>query len=110
MSEYKEVYKIKRDIYEHNEQYGRTYIIGLFVEEMAECTAELMRAINHKDFRRERAIEELADAEIMLEQVRESLGIGYTEFENVKDKKIIKTAEKLGIDIRKEVEQDEKID
>ena len=107
MSDYKEIYNIKRDIYEHNEQYGRTYIIGLFVEEMAECTAELMRAINHKDFRRERAIEELADVEIMLEQLKESLDLSYGEFDRIKENKIKRTAERLGIDIRKEAAQDE---
>lgn len=107
MSDYKEIYNIKRDIYEHNEQYGRTYIIGLFVEEMAECTAELMRAINHKDFRRERAIEELADVEIMLEQLKESLDLSYGEFDRIKENKIKRTAERLEIDIRKEAAQDE---
>lgn len=107
MSDYKEIYEIKREIYEHNKQYGRTYIIGLFVEEMAECTAELMRALNHKDVRSEKITEELADVEIMLDQVKESFGLGYTEFEKIKEKKIMKTSEKLGIDIKKEVVQDE---
>ena len=107
MSDYKEIYKIKRDIYEHNEQYGRTYTIGLLIEEMAECTAELMRVINRKDVRSERIIEEIADVEITLEQVKDSLGLGYTALEKVKDRKTIKTAEKLGIDTRKEVVQDE---
>lgn len=107
MSDYKEIYEIKRDIYKHNGQYGRTYIIGLFVEEMAECTAELMRVINRKDVRSERILEEIADVEIMLDQVKESLNLGYGEFERIKEKKIVKTAEKLGIDIKKEVEQDE---
>lgn len=109
MSDYKEIYNIKRDIYEHNEQYGRTYIIGLFVEEMAECTAELMRVINRKDVRSEKIMEELADVEITLEQVKETLGLGYTEFERIKEKKIVKTAEKFGIDRKKEVVQDEEI-
>ena len=110
MSDYKELYEIKREIYAHNSQYGRTYIIGLFVEEMAECTAELMRAINHKDFRKAQAIKEIADVEIMLEQVKEALNLSYTGFEKIKEKKIMSTAEKLGIDTRKEVVQDEKID
>lgn len=72
MSDYKEIYEIKREIYAHNSQYGRTYIIGLFVEEMAECTAELMRVLNRKDVRSERILEEIADVEIMLDQVKES--------------------------------------
>ena len=108
MSKYKEIYDIKREIYKHNEQYGRTYIIGLFVEEMAECTAELMRVINRKDVRSERILEEIADVEIMLDQVKETLDLRYGEFDRIKEKKIVKTAEKLGIDTRKEVVQDEK--
>lgn len=108
MSDYRDIYDIKRDIYKHNEQYGRTYIIGLLIEEMAECTAELMRVINHKDVRSERIIEEIADVEIMLEQVKEILDL-YGEFNKVRESKIIKTAEKLGIDTRKEVVQDEEI-
>ncbi len=107
MSDYRDIYNVKRDIYKHNAQYGTAYIIGLFIEEMAECTAELMRIINHKDFRRERAIEELVDVEIMLDQVKESLDLRYGEFDRIKEKKIVKTAEKLGIDIKKEVVQDE---
>lgn len=107
MSDYKEIYDIKREIYKHNEQYGRAYTIGLLIEEMAECTAELMRVINHKDVRSEKIKKELADVEITLEQVKESFDLGYTEFERIKEKKIMKTAEKLGIDTRKEVVQDE---
>lgn len=108
MSEYKEIYDIKREIYKHNEQYGRAYIIGLFVEEMAECTAELMRVLNRKDVRSEKILEEIADVEIMLEQAKESLNL-YGEFNRVRESKIIKTAEKLGIETRKEVVQDEEI-
>lgn len=107
MSDYKEIHEIKRKIYAHNSQYGKTYIIGLFVEEMAECTAELMRVINYKDVRSERIIEEIADVEIMLEQIKESLDLRYGEFDRIKEKKIVKTAEKLGIDTRKEIVQDE---
>lgn len=107
MSEYKEIYKIKRDIYKHNEQYGRTYIIGLFVEEIAECTAELMRVLNRKDVRSERILEEIADVEITLEQLKESIDLSYGEFERIKNEKIRRTAERLGIDIKKEVVQDE---
>lgn len=107
MSDYKDIYDIKRNIYRHNAQYGTAYIIGLFVEEMAECTAELMRVINHKDFRREKAIDELVDVEIMLDQAKETLELSFGVFEELKEKKIRKTAEKLGIDIVKEVVQDE---
>lgn len=107
MSDYKEIYKIKREIYAHNSQYGRTYIMGLFVEEMAECTAELMRVINRKDVRSERILEELADVEIMLDQVKESLDLRYAEFDEAKAIKIKRTALKLGIDIKKEVVEDE---
>lgn len=107
MSDYKDIYDIKRDIYRHNAQYGTAYIIGLFVEEMVECTAELMRVINHKDFRREKAIDELVDVEIMLDQAKETLELSFGVFEELKEKKIRKTAEKLGIDTRKEVVQDE---
>lgn len=110
MSDYKEIYEIKREIYKHNAQYGTAYIIGLFVEEMAECTAELMRVINHKDFRRGKAIDELIDVEIMLDQAKETLEFSFGVFEELKEKKIRKTAEKLGIDTRKEVVQDEQID
>lgn len=109
MSDYRDIYNVKRDIYKHNAQYGTAYIIGLFIEEMAECTAELMRIINHKDFRRERAIEELIDVEIMLDQARETLELSFRTFDELKEKKIRKTAEKLGIDTRKEVVQDEEI-
>ena len=107
MPDYKGIYEIKRDIYKHNEQYGRTYIIGLLIEEMAECTAELMRVINRKDVRSEKIIEELVDVEIMLEQLKESLDLRYGESDEAKAIKIKRTAEKLGIDIKKEVEQDE---
>lgn len=109
MSDYKEIHEIKRKIYAHNSQYGKTYIIGLFVEEMAECTAELMRVINYKDVRSERIIEEIADVEIMLEQIKESLDLLFSSFDEIKKEKIMKTAEKLGIDIKKEVVQDEEI-
>lgn len=109
MSDYKGIYEIKREICEHNKQYGRTYIIGLFVEEMAECTAELMRVLNRKDVRSERILEEIADVEIMLDQVKESLDLRYGEFDEAKAIKIKRTAVKLGIDIRKEVEQNEEI-
>lgn len=109
MSEYRDIYHVKRDIYAHNSQYGRTYIIGLFVEEMAECTAELMRVLNRKDIRSEKILEEIADVEIMLDQVKESLDLRYGEFDEAKAIKIKRTAVKLGIDIRKEVEQDEEI-
>lgn len=107
MSDYKEIYEIKREIYKHNAQYGTAYIIGLFSEEASECQAEFMRVVNHKDFRRERAIEELADVEIMLEQLKESLDLSYGEFDRIKENKIKRTAERLGIDIRKEAAQDE---
>lgn len=106
MPDYKEIYEIKREIYKHNEQYGRTYIIGLLIEEMMECGAELMRVLNHKDVRSERILEEIADVEIMLEQVKEILDL-YGEFNEVKAIKIKKTAVRLGIDTRKEVVQDE---
>lgn len=109
MSDYRDIYHVKRDIYKHNAQYGTAYIIGLFVEEMAECTAELMRVINRKDVRSERILEEIADVEIMLDQVKESLDLRYGEFDEAKAIKIKRTAVKLGIDIRKEVEQDEEI-
>lgn len=110
MSEYKEIYKIKRDIYRQNAQYGTTsYIINLFLKETSACRAELVRGVNNKDVRSERIIEELADVEIMLDQVKESLNLGYEEFEKIKEKKILKTAEKLGIDTKKEAVQDEEI-
>ena len=41
MSDYRDIYNVKRDIYKHNAQYGTAYIIGLFIEEMAECDIEL---------------------------------------------------------------------
>ncbi|KGF09683.1 hypothetical protein HMPREF1635_02010 [Clostridiales bacterium S5-A14a] len=98
MSEYKNIYKIKRDIYYRNVQYGTaSYIIELFLKEMSGCRAELMRVLNHKDVRSEKIMEGLAGVEIMIDQLKESLNLGYEEFEKIKEKKIMETAEKLGV-------------
>lgn len=64
------------------------------VEELSELQKELCK-LSLEEGNLENTIEEIADVEIMLEQMKIGLNIGFYEFTAVKSKKLLRLSERL---------------
>lgn len=74
--------------------YGAYAQMDMAIEEMAELTKEICKSKRGRANRKE-VIEEIADVEIMLEQLKYILQIDPEDIDYVKDTKISRLADKL---------------
>ena len=94
---FEENIELENEIYALNREYGHKHIYGLLIEEMAELSAELMKIVNGKDFDKESILEEFADVEITLNQAKKIAVREYEKYESLKNNKLCRTAERLGL-------------
>jgi len=78
-----------------SKHWGQTKQMIAAAEEFSEASAALLRVVNEKVESFHEVIEELADAEIMCEQMR--YYFSEVEIDRVKKMKLEKLAEKLGV-------------
>lgn len=74
-------------------KYGEKQIV-VAIEELSELAKELCKALRGNE-NQENIIEEIADVEIMLVQMKMYFGITKSEIEEVKEKKLERTRERL---------------
>ena len=75
--------------------YGEKQIV-IAIEELSELQKELCKALRY-NYNYENIVEEIADVEIMLEQIKICFEISEEEIEEMKKLKIKRTKERLGI-------------
>ena len=89
----------KKEIFEEAiKQYGGTSQITVAIEEMAELTKELVKHLRYGDSHpRAQIIEEIADVEIMLEQLVMLFKFTRLGVDNYKAQKLERLATRLGV-------------
>ena len=85
----KEFYKKILDIYKNKQ-------VAVAIEELSELQKELCKSLRGST-NYDNIIEEFADVEIMLEQMKIYFGITQNEIEEMKEIKIKRTKERLGL-------------
>jgi NTP pyrophosphatase (non-canonical NTP hydrolase) len=75
--------------------YGITAQSGKAVEELVELAEVLIKAVNKKSVQMDSLYEEIADVEIMLEQLKQMYDIDRDRLEQIKNMKIERTLERM---------------
>lgn len=76
--------------------YGIAPQLRMLAEECSELAKEALKAIRSKGANKEALIEEIADVEIMIEQIRLLMGIRYEDIFTTKERKLERQMQRIG--------------
>lgn len=96
--------EIKEFVKEIIAKYGKLQLV-IAIEEMSELTKEISKDLRGKG-NREHIIEEMADVQLMLDQIKEYYNISQDDIYKIKRKKILRTQQRC-LESKEEVQKEE---